>query len=445
MRGKSVLLTLLGLVVVLGIVALGVLGWMVFQPGPYGFAKGTPVALADYKGRSPTGLPVELADADAATRGEYIARMADCAACHTAKGGEPFAGGRPFVLPFGTIYTPNITPDPETGIGKWTDANFLNAVHRGIARDGSRYYPAFPYASYTMLTDEDALSIKAYLFSLKPVKQQNKPNTFAFPFNQRWLMAIWSTLFNPNERFRPIPEQSDAWNRGAYLVEAAGHCGECHTPRNLMQALDERHKFGGGVAEGWTAYNISADPRSGIGDWSADELRAYLTVGHAKGRGVASGPMGEAVDLSLSHLAPSDIDAIITYVRTVPAIAGDLPPLAGPAPATPRVAGLGNPLGQRMFEGNCAACHAWTGAGAARAEAQLTGVRSVNDPSATNVALMILHGSGPTWPGHPFMPGFGAAYSDSEVAAVANYVTARFGSVPSTLTAADIAKLRKME
>ncbi|MBB3774045.1 mono/diheme cytochrome c family protein, partial [Angulomicrobium tetraedrale] len=434
MGKRTALLSLAGILGVAGLAALGVIGWMVFQPGPYGFAKGTPVALADAKGPSPTGVPAELAGADEPTRAAYIARMADCEACHTAKGGQPFAGGRAFVLPFGTIYTPNITPDPETGIGKWTDAQFLDAVHRGIAPDGSRYYPAFPYPSYTMLTDADALAIKAYLFALSPVKQPNRPNSFAFPFNQRWLMAIWATLFNSDTRFEPVPEQSPEWNRGAYLVEAAGHCGECHTPRNPMQAMDQRRKFAGGVAEGWNAYNISSDTVSGVGDWSAEQLTAYLAAGHAAGRGSASGPMGEAVALSLSHLTASDIDAIVTYLKSVPPVASDLPRLAGPAPATPRVAGLDNPIGQRVFQGNCASCHAWSGAGAVRGEAQLTGVRAVNDPSGANVALMVLHGSTGVWPGHPPMPAFGKAYSDAEVAAVANYVTERFGSQTSTLT-----------
>ena len=294
MRIKPIALTLVGIAIVAGVAALGVVGWMVFQPGPYAFATGASVELAAYQGPSPVGVPAELANADAAAKGAYIARMADCAACHTAKGGTPFAGGRAFVLPFGTIYTPNLTPDAETGIGKWTDAEFLNAVHRGIAPDGSHYYPAFPYPSYTLLTDEDALAIKAYLFSLKPVKQANKPNTFAFPYNQRWLMTIWAALFNADHRFRPVAGQSAEWNRGAYLVEAAGHCGECHTPRNLMQALDQRRKFGDGVAQGWNAYDISADKVSGIGDWSVAELTSYLSTGHATGRGVASGRSGSS-------------------------------------------------------------------------------------------------------------------------------------------------------
>lgn len=442
---RKVLLSLAGFVVAAGLVVLAIVGWMVFQPGPYAFAGGAPVALSAYQGPAPTGVPAELANADKSTRDAYVTSMADCQACHTAPGGKPFAGGRAFVLPFGTIYTPNLTPDPETGIGKWTDAQFLAAVHRGVSPDGSHYYPAFPYPSYTMLSDQDVLAIKAYLFSLPPVKQTNKPNTFGFPYNQRWLMAIWSTLFNPNERFRPVPEQSPAWNRGAYLVEAAGHCAECHTPRNLMQSLDHRKKFGGAQAEGWNAYNISSDKVSGIGDWSADELAAYLSSGHARGRGVASGPMGEAVELSLSRLSKADIDAIVTYLRSVPAVKSDLPAPAGPAVATPQISAIDNPVGKRMFESNCAGCHAWSGAGAAREEAQLTGLRAINDPSGVNVVQMILHGSGASSAHRAYMPDFGKVYSNDEIAAVTNYITARFGARASKLTAADIARLREAD
>ena len=438
-RGR---LTLLLVAVVLIPVAVSV-GRMVFQPVPYAFAGGHPVDLAAYKGPSPTGVPPELLRADDHTRAEYILRMADCEACHTAKGGAPFAGGRPFVLPFGTIFTPNITPDPETGIGEWTDAEFLRAVHRGISRDGSRLYPAFPYASYTLLTDADVLAIKAYLFSLAPVREANKPNTFSFPFNQRWLMALWSAFFDRDQRFRPIQEQTPEWNRGAYLAEAAGHCGECHTPRNLLQAMNERQKFAGGIAEGWNAYNITSDAESGVGSWSAEELAAYLASGHAHARGTASGPMAEAVDLSLSKLTRSDIAAIVTYVRSVKPIRSDalLTP-AGAAADSPKIAAVDNFQGKRVFEGNCASCHTWTGAGAILEEAQLTGARAVNDPSAANVVQMILSGSGDAQTGQAYMPGFGAAYSDAEIAATANYVTARFGSRPSHTTPDKVAMLR---
>jgi mono/diheme cytochrome c family protein len=440
---KRVLLWLGGIGVVIGVVVLGIVGWMVMQPGPTSFANGTPVDLAQYKGPSPTGVPTELANADILTRGKYLTDAADCQACHTAKGGTPFAGGRPFVLPFGTIYTPNITPDAATGIGRWSDADFIKAVHKGIAPDGSRLYPAFPYASYTMLTDQDVLAIKAYLFTLKPASNPNKPNSFKFPFNQRWLMAFWSAFFNSDKRFRPIPEQSPEWNRGAYLVEAAGHCGECHTPRNLMQAMNTRQKFAGGQAEGWNAYNITPDRVSGIGSWSAQDLVDYLAKGHALGRGTASGPMREAVELSLSKLTPGDIAAMATYVRSVPAIRSSrLPEMAGPAPADPKSGPTDNPLGKRLFEGNCASCHAWNGNGALVQEAQLMGSRAVNDVTATNVAQMVLNGGGTSNSARPYMPSFAAAYTDREIAAVANYVTARFGSKPSSISPKQVAALR---
>jgi mono/diheme cytochrome c family protein len=415
---------------------------MVFQPGPYAFAGGQLVELSAYGRPSPVGAAPELTQANARARVEYITRMADCEACHTAKGGAPFAGGRPFVLPFGTIYTPNITPDPDTGIGKWSDAQFLRAMHEGISADGSRLYPAFPYASYTLLTDADVLAIKSYLSSLKPVRQADRPNTFTFPFNQRRLMSLWSAFFNRDKRFRPIREQTPEWNRGAYLVEAAEHCGECHTPRNLFQAMDQRRKFAGGMAEGWIAYNITSDPVSGVGDWPADELAAYLKTGHAHGRDAASGPMSEVVDLSLSKLTDSDIAAIVTYVRSVkPIYSNALPKPAGPAADSPKVAAAENVEGKRVFEGNCESCHAWTGAGAIINAAQLTGDRAINDGSATNVVEAILTGSGRS-DGGPYMPSFAAAYSDAEIAAVANYVTARFGSKPSHVTPDRVAMLR---
>ncbi|AHE56065.1 c-type cytochrome [Sphingomonas sanxanigenens] len=441
-RRRRNLLILTGAVLLVG----GLVAWrLLFLPDALAFAGGRQVALADYQGPSPTGVPLELAKADPLARGKYLTEAADCAACHTAKGGKPFAGGRPFKLPFGTIYTPNITPDRETGIGAWSDADFLRAVHTGIGRGGERLYPAFPYASYTMLADADVLAIRRYLASLPAVRQANLPNSFAFPFNQRWLMAIWGGFFNRDTRFRPVADRSPQWNRGAYLVEAAGHCGECHTPRNLLQAMDTRRKFAGGQAEGWNAYNISGDRLSGIGAWTEAEIAHYLAKGHAAGRGVASGPMAEAVELSTSRMTRSDIAAMAAYLKTVPAVrTAASPAMAGPAPAAASAGPGDNPLGKRIFEGACASCHAWTGRGAITADQQLTGNRAVNDATAANVALMILNGTG----GSPertgaYMPGFGAAYTDAEVAAAANYVTARFGSKPSRITAADVKRMRE--
>jgi mono/diheme cytochrome c family protein len=349
-----------------------------------------------------------------------------------------------FKLPFGILYTPNITPDPETGIGRWTPAEFLRAVRQGVGRGGKPLYPAFPYTSYALLTDQDVLAIRAYLLTLKPIYAPSRPNTLKFPYNQRALMIIWAHLFDANTRFRPIEDRSAQWNRGAYLVEALEHCGECHTPRNLMQAMDTRRKFAGGAAEGWTAYNITQDGSTGIGAWSAEEISRFLSSGHAAGHGSAGGPMAEAIDLSLSHLTPDDLAAIAAYLKTVPAIhSASLPSeMAGPMPNAANLGDVGEGAGKRIFEGACASCHAWSGSGVIFNQATLTGSRAINDAAATNVAQMILNGTGPTNGGRPFMPSFSAAYSDAEVADAVNYVTHRFGAAPSHLTALQVHALR---
>ncbi|MEI9887082.1 MAG: cytochrome c [Rhizomicrobium sp.] len=430
-------------IVVMGAVAFW---WIVLGPGPTDFAGGETVTLADYRGADPTGVPPELAHAGLVARGAYLARAADCAACHTAKGGTPYAGGLAFVLPFGTIYSSNITADKDTGIGTWSDAAFLGAIHNGTDDKGKPLYPAMPYASYTGMTDADALAIKAYLFSLAPVRNDVPKNALIFPFNQRWLIGIWAALFDSGKRFEPHAERSAQWNRGAYLAESLAHCGECHTPRNLAFALDNRRKFAGEIQAGWRAYNITGDKDSGVGAWSAAELAQYLSLGHADGRGTAAGPMGEAVDKSLKYLTPGDIAALVAYVQTVPAIAGHLPaPKATPAPASHRqgVALNFDPRGKALFAGACAGCHDWTGVSPVMRYATLTGARAVNDPTAVNVAQIILEGTVRDTPhGKAFMPAFGGTFSDTEVAALANYVTARFGAEPSRLTASDVAKLR---
>ena len=420
--------------------------WIVLAPGPTDFASGGRVALADYHGADPTGVTPELRTASLVERGAYLARAADCEACHTAKGGAPFAGGLPIVTPFGTIYSANITSDKETGIGGWRDADFLSAIHKGVDDEGAHLYPAMPYASYTGMTDADALAIKAYLFSLKPMHADIPENTFVFPFNQRWLMGIWSILFNTDTRFQPNTAQTPQWNRGAYLVENLEHCGECHTPRTLFQSLDNRQKFAGATQAGWRAYNITSDKDSGVGAWSDGALAHYLSTGHADGYGTAAGPMGEAVDRSLSHLSQGDIAAIVAYLRSVPAISSDLPaPKLSPAPVSHKQGVLADfdPRGKQIFEGACASCHDWTGVSPLTHMATLTGVRTVNDPTAINVAQVVLNGANRTAPGGTaFMPAFGGAYSDVEIAAVANYVTARFGASPSRISAKDVAKLR---
>ncbi|MET1047967.1 MAG: cytochrome c [Hyphomicrobium sp.] len=431
----------------LAALACVIAAWIIYVPSPTAFASGGTVALGDYKDANPTGVPASLAKADVVERGEYLTRAADCEACHTAKGGEPFAGGLAFKLPFGTLYSPNITPDKDTGIGKWTDADFIRAIHKGIAPDGSRFYPAFPYPSYTLLTKDDALAIKAFLFSLKPINKEAPPNTLVFPFNQRWLMAFWSFFYNSNERYRPNPSQSAEWNRGAYLAEALGHCGECHTPRNLMQAVDNKKKFAGAVTAGWRAYNITQDKTSGIGSWDVETTAKFLAHGHVEGLGTASGPMGEAIDMSLRHMKPEDIGALVTYLKTVPAIADSSLPLPKTmlASAFPSDKDIDeNARGAKIFAGACAGCHGWTGKSPILSYADFIGARTVNDPTAQNVAQAVIWGVTRHSPnGAVTMPGFGNAYSAEELAAVVNYVTSRFGAEKSHITAKDIGAIGK--
>jgi mono/diheme cytochrome c family protein len=431
-------------IVIVAVVAAGVFFWLV-GPGPMAFAGGQTVALSDYREADPTGVPANLAGADQIKRGEYLIRAADCEVCHTAPGGAAFAGGLAIPLPFGTLYSTNVTSDKETGIGDYSDADFLNAVQRGIRKDGSRLYPAMPYPSYTYITDADALAIKAYLFSRPAIRAANRADTLGFPFNQRWSMIFWSWAFNANSRFAPNTAQSAQWNRGAYLAEALAHCGECHTPRNLAFALNNRNKFAGAETAGWHAFNITSDKGTGIGGWSDDEVLAYLTTGHALNRGTAAGPMGEAVDESFSHMAPSDIRALVVYLRSVPAISEpDLPatiaPAAPPRPDEDRTAVA---LGKKVFQEACVSCHDWSGISAISPYATIAGARAVNDPKATNVAQIVISGTRRSTPnGIISMPAFGAAYSDIEIAAVANYVTARFGSEPSKVTEKTVADLR---
>ena len=441
--GRRPLLIALGVLLLVAVAAF----LFVVGPGPLAFSTGRKVDLADYPAANPSGVPAALAQASLIKKGEYLAKAADCLVCHTAKGGAPYAGGFAFVLPFGTLYSTNITPDKATGIGSYSDAQFLAAVHRGVRQDGANLYPAMPYTSYTYMTDADALAIKAYLFSLAPIDSPNKPNALAFPFNQRWAMGVWSALFNANERFKPDTDKSAEWNRGAYLAEALAHCGECHTPRNLAFALNNRKKFGGALTAGWRAYNISGNKESGVGAWQDAELMAYLASGHAAGHGSAAGPMGEAVDESFSQLAPEDVHAIVAYLRSVPgSVSSDLPATLAPTAPNSHKEGLAaaESRGKQVYEGACVSCHGWNGVSDISEYATLTGARAVNDPHGTNVAQIVLAGMKRSSPaGVTEMPGFGAAYSDSDIAAVANYVTTRFGSSASNLSAAEIAKMRR--
>lgn len=383
-------------------------------------------------------------------RGEYLARAADCAACHTVRGGKPFAGGLAFTLPFGKLWSSNITADKETGIGRWSDDDFVRALHEGIRNDGKRLYPAFPYTSYTGLSRSDALAIKAYLFSLPPVHQETPQPALGFPFNQRWAMGFWNAAFFKSERFASDPGRSAQWNQGAYLATALGHCNECHTPRNLGFAVDHGQELAGTMLEGWRAVNITSDAQFGIGTWSDAEVVSYLVDGHADGRGSAAGPMGEAVENSLQYLDPDDARALVAYLRTIAPRAGANPIAVEHRPALAAASTRTLPArmktegeGFALFAGACASCHAWDGTGRQSGHASLVGSSSVNDPAGASVTRVILTGVDMRIHGEAvFMPAFGSAYTDEEVAALANYVIGQFGAKAGQVSAMTVARQR---
>jgi mono/diheme cytochrome c family protein len=412
------------------------------------------VLLNRTDGSAGTAPSIDGAPASAArlARGEYLTRAADCVACHTVPDSHrPFAGGVAFKLPFGTIYSSNITADPKRGIGGWSDDEFVRAVRDGVRNDGAHLYPAFPYTSYTELSRSDVLAIKAYLFSLPGIDQVNRRNDLVFPFNQRWAMGFWNAVFFKSRRFAADPSRSARLNSGAYLATALGHCAECHTPRNLGFGLTHSRELAGQELQGWRAYNITPDPRYGIGSWTAGETAQYLKTGHVDGRASASGPMGEAIAHSLQFLTDEDRAALVDYLRSVPPEQGEHrieidSQAARLALAAPVNDASGAPTqGFSLFEGACASCHQWDGSGQQSAYAMLLGTRGVYDASGANVTQAILQGVNLRIGGSDvYMPAFGRAYSDTEVAALVNYVVGRFGGQRGTVTADDVAKRRAL-
>jgi mono/diheme cytochrome c family protein len=404
-------------------------------------------------GVAPVVKPDKLTNADLFKRGEYLTRTGDCAACHTADKSRPFAGGLPITTPFGTIYTPNITSDPDTGIGRWTDADFLRAMHEGIGKDGERLYPAFPYPEFTKVTNDDVLAIRAYLNTLAPVRYTPPANVMSFPFNQRWLMTFWNMLNFHEGRHVPDPKQSAEWNRGAYLVEGLGHCEECHTPRDVTQGLKTSERFTGAEISGWRAFNITPDAKSGIGAWSDDDIAQYLATGVAHGHANAAGPMADVVQNSTQYMTPQDLRSMVVYLRAVPAKGGgetrprdtygkpaidDVTALRGTA-----VSGVN---GAQLFIANCATCHNWTGEGrggrALGAYPSLIHNSVVGASEANNLTMVMLHGvDRETKDAHAFMPAFGEHLSDAQIAAISNYVTTAFGQ-GSRISVGEVARLR---
>jgi mono/diheme cytochrome c family protein len=376
---------------------------------------------------------------DLVAKGEYLTRAADCAACHTVAGGAMYAGGRAFVLPMGTVWSPNITPDAKTGIGGYSDDDWLRALQKGVARDGRHLYPAMPYASYTKLTREDALAIKAYLFSLKPVETPpTQAAAMKFPYDQRWGLAFWNMVNARDKRLEPDSTKSAAWNRGAYLIEALGHCGECHTPRNFMQGLKDAKAFAGANQQGWIAYNLSSDKTAGLGSWSDDQLASYLSTGQAPGRGPASGPMAEAISYSLRYLTPDDIKAMVAYLRDRPAQPDGPPAVQGIAAVA-----QADSIGSHLYNQACAGCHLPDGKGRQSPWAALGGSHSTGDVNGTNLVQILAHGSQTeTAQGQVFMHSFTGGYTDAELAAIANYTIGQMSGRQGQVTAQQIGAAR---
>jgi mono/diheme cytochrome c family protein len=384
-------------------------------------------------------LTSQAADPTLVSKGEYLTRAADCLACHVIPGGKPYAGGLEFKLPFGSLYSPNITPDKETGIGNWSDDDFVSALQKGVGKDGKHYYPAFPYTSYTLMSRDELLTIKAYLFSLEPVKQAPPENTLSFPFNQRWGMTFWNLIFASDERFVPDSKQTAEWNRGAYLVQGPGHCGECHTPRNLFQALSSGKALAGAEIGNWRAYNISGDAQHGIGAWPQEALISYLSTGYAPGYGGAGGPMADAVEHSLRFLDPADIKAIAVYLKSTPAQTDGVPRPT----ANVNDAALQAGLGMKLFNDNCVACHRLDGSGNQSPVAGLAGLKTVNDPTGKNLVATLLEGHTPgAVRVDQRMPNFAHSYSDAEMAAVSTFVLRRFGQSNGQVKPEDVTSSR---
>jgi len=397
-------------------------------------------------------------------RGEYLATAADCGACHTAPDGKPFAGGLPISTPLGTIYSTNITPSPEFGIGHYTEEEFSRALRRGVRRDGANLYPAMPYTSYAIFTEDDAHALYVYFTqAVKPVDQRAPPTALPFPMNIRASMMGWNLLFRNTAAFVPDPHQQAEWNRGAYLVEGAAHCSTCHTPRGFLMQEETSRASSGAQVGPWYAPNITSDPTSGIGSWSKEDLMAYLRTGHLSRKAQAAGSMGEAVEKSFQHLTASDLDAIATYVKSVPAVhdPGDNGSRFTAGKASSELAALRgrdgitsdatDPAGAVLFQGNCASCHSAEAQGSKDGyypslfQNSATGAKN-----ATNLVAAILYGVDRTIAGRQaFMPGFGGhptdanPLSDRDIAVLGNYVLTHYGSANTTITEAEVAEVRR--
>lgn len=382
-----------------------------------------------------------------AARGHYLAVLGDCAGCHTRSGGAPFTGGLPFESRFGTVYSTNITPDPQTGIGGWTQAQFYRALHDGIAADGTHLYPAFPYVYFRRLSRRDTDDLFAYLHTLKPVHRAPTPNGLKFPFNIRVMMVFWNWLFLPAEGHKPNvvsgEKHSAAWRRGEFLVNGLGHCAACHTPKNILFGDVRSQALTGATISHWFAANLTGAPQTGLSKWSLQDVRTYLHTGRNR-YATAAGTMQEKVSSSTSHMTDADRRAIATYLKSLPAngpTGGDTKP--GPQQIK---------AGQAVFVQHCEVCHqapqnvdATDKAAPLPDYPQLGGDTLVLGRDPTTVLRVILQGAqAPDTPEKALgysMPSF-ATLSDQQVADVATYIRASWGNQASPVTGDTVTALR---
>jgi mono/diheme cytochrome c family protein len=376
------------------------------------------VLVAVVLGASCAGMAAAepASDPSLVARGRYLAKAADCMPCHTSTSGKSYAGGLKINTPFGVMYSPNITPDRDTGIGTWTFDQFKGAVHSGIRADGKYLYPSMPFDAFTGITEDDLKALWAYFRSVPPIRQQNRENELSFPFNIRLAMLAWRILFFREQWFVPDAGKSAQWNRGAYLVEALGHCGDCHTPRNFMGATKPSRRFEGATIDQWYAPNITAEALAKTNGWGKSELIAFLKSGAANNSTVL-GPMQEVVHDSLSFLTPDDLDAMATYLLD---LKNDKD---APAPLSPKV----EKLAAKLYADNCATCHGAKGEGTAGSIPPLAANPAVIAAKPFDILAVVLQGI-PARADLPAMPSFAGSLNDSDVANLTNYVRTSWGN-----------------
>jgi len=367
-------------------------------------------------------------DAALVKKGRELAAIGNCSDCHTARGGSDFAGGVPVQTPFGTIFSTNITPDAETGIGQWSEAAFQRAMRSGVNRQGQHLYPTFPYDHFTNVSDEDDRALYAFLMTRRPVRAPARENELSFPFNQRFAIAGWKLLFLRHDTYQPDPKQSAEWNRGAYLVEGLAHCGACHTPRNALGAERASAQFAGGDVDNWHAYAINDQSRSPV-PWTSDALFAYLRHGFHPDHGTARGPMAEVVS-NLSSVPPGDVRAIAVYMAGVSGARDRREPREAMLARSEKAAQT-NAAGASIYAAACASCHE-SGRPLPFGGVNLGLSTAISSPEPRNLANIVLSGiRSVEGEPSPIMPGYAASMNDEQVLALLNYLRARFSDQPA--------------